>query len=291
MTADRVAVSSAPLPGERGFALIAAVASILVLSAFAVAVMAVTRREVVAGVSEVDRARASAAADAGVAIALARLGSDDLSGAWPLDARPHYVTFDGWKLDIRIFDERGKVPLNLLDEDQTTRLLERAGLSGHALEVARDSMLDWIDEDEDPRANGAEADYYQRLGIRPRNGYLRAVGELRRVRGFDARIVERIAPIATVDFGSGAFDTRFAQPGAIAVMLAGGDASPEAIDRAREAAGQVTALGFVGEKDRIGRPLSIVVTATAPDGAQHSKRCAFELTGARLRPYVVRYCG
>jgi general secretion pathway protein K len=276
--------------GERGFALVAAVASILVLSAFAVAVMAATRREVIAGVSEIDRARASAAVDAGMAIALSRLATDDLSGVWPFDSRLHTATFDAWRLDMRVADERGKVPLNLLDDGQVTRLLERAGLSGQALKIAHDSYLDWIDDDDDPGPDGAESDYYQHLGIRPRNGYMKTVGELRRVRGLDARTVERIATVGTVDFGSGAFDTRTAQPGAIGVMFDGGDANPEAIEAAREAAGQVTALGFVSQKDRIGRPLSITVTASAPDGARLSRRCLIELTGAHARPFVVRYC-
>ena len=290
MTTTRTDTGTDRRSGESGFALIAAVASILVLSAFALAVMATTRREVIAGVSEIDRTRASVAADAGMAIALSRLVSDDLSGVWTLDARPHTISFDEWRLEIRIVDERGKVPLNLLDDGQLTRLLERAGLSGQSLRTAHDSLLDWLDDDDEARPDGAESDYYKRLGIRPRNGYLHTVSELRRVRGFDARAVERIEPIATVDFGSGAFETRFAQPAAIGVMFDGGDTNPEAIERAREAAGQVTALGFVNEKGRAGRPLSIVVTASSPTGGRLTKRCVIELTGARPRPFIVRYC-
>lgn len=275
---------------EAGFALVAAVASILVFAALALAVMATTRRAVVAGVAEVTRARAAAAADAGLAIGLAQLASSDLRTGWTFDGRPHAVSFEGWRLQIQIVDERGKVPLNLLDDQQLNKLLEYAGLSGESLQTAKDSLLDWLDDDDDARAGGAEAEYYRRLGVRPRNGYLQTVSELRRVRGFDPAVVQRIAAIATVDFGAGSFDSRFAQPAAIRIMQPGGDLGTDEIERQREASGQVTALGFVGDQDRIGHPVSIVVTATGDAQATLTRHCVAELTGARQRPVVVRYC-
>ena len=44
-------------------------------------------------------------------------------------------------------------------------------LDAESAAIAADSLADWIDNDKSPRANGAEADYYQQLGIydAPRN--------------------------------------------------------------------------------------------------------------------------
>jgi len=57
-------------------------------------------------------------------------------------------------------------------------------LPGMTEEIA-DAILDWIDEDEDPRTFGAEADYYLSLPqpYKPRNGPLATVEELLLVKG------------------------------------------------------------------------------------------------------------
>jgi type II secretory pathway component PulK len=61
------------------------------------------------------------------------------------------------------------------------------------------SLLDWIDEDELPRAAGAEALWYENdARIRPRNGPIAAVAELRHVRGFEREVLDSLELIFTV---------------------------------------------------------------------------------------------
>jgi general secretion pathway protein K len=86
-------------------------------------------------------------------------------------------------------------------EDASSRLDLNAA-SAEALEsvIGSDSLveslLDWRDADELPRASGAEADWYRAHGRRtPRNGPLADVAELRLVRGFDSAEVERLRPL------------------------------------------------------------------------------------------------
>jgi len=57
-------------------------------------------------------------------------------------------------------------------------------LPGMTIDVA-DAILDWIDEDAEPRENGCEGEYYSGLtpGYAPRNGPLETVEELLLVRG------------------------------------------------------------------------------------------------------------
>ncbi len=76
------------------------------------------------------------------------------------------------------------------DDNQTTAaesLTSRTALMqlpGMTLELA-DAILDWIDEDDEPREFGAEIDYYsaQQPACRPRNGPLASLAELLMVRG------------------------------------------------------------------------------------------------------------
>lgn len=276
--------------GDAGFALVGAIASIVFFALLAAAILASTQRSLLAGTTEANAARASAAADAGLVFALDGLLTTNPALRTSIDGRHRSVAFDGALLDISIIDERGKVPLNLLDEETATALFEAAGLSGERLRIARDSILDWIDDDDEPRADGAEGGYYRSQNIDPRNGPLQTIEELGRIRGIDAAVVDRLGSLVTTDFGSGSFDPRFAQPLAIAIMSGTSTPTPEAIARSREIAGQVTALGFIDEAQMVGRPLTVTVRATIGRDAETVKQCIVELTGNRNRPYVVRNC-
>ncbi|WP_293880048.1 general secretion pathway protein GspK [Sphingomonas sp.] len=276
--------------GDNGYALVAAVASILFIGVMALGILALTRRVLVTGGADVDAARVSAAAEAGIALALRGLLSDNPGEAIAADGRHRQIMFDRAKLDISVTDERGKVPLNLVDETQLTSLLEYVGLSGEPLEIARDSFLDWIDDDDEVRANGAEADYYRVRGLRTRNAGFVTLGELARVRGFSPSTVQKIAAVATTDFGNGSFDTHVASAEAIRIMYPKGDAAIDEIISKREAQGQTTAFAFSDRTSWTGRPLTIIATASLASGASAQRRCTIELTGADRRPYVIRHC-
>lgn len=273
---------------EAGYALVAAVASILIFAGLALAQVTAMRAVVISGEAEVDAARAAAAVDAGIAIALGHLTTPDDRSRWTADGRVRRVAFEAARLHIRIDDERGKVPLNLIEEGEVTRMLESVGLKDQALRVARDSLLDWIDDDDEPRPDGAEADFYRPRGYEPRNTSLFTLGELARVRGFTPRLVARLAPFVTVHFSGGAFEQRYAQPLAMDIMLGRGTRGPEAIARARELAGQATALGFSDAAAMVGRPLALHIIAELPGGARAERLLIVELTGAAGRPYVIR---
>jgi type II secretory pathway component PulK len=96
-------------------------------------------------------------------------------------------------------DESARVNLNALTtmETQSKALgQETAGrdllmaLPGMTEEIA-DAILDWLDEDEEPREYGAEADYYASLSppYAPKNGQLETVEELLLVRGVTPQLL------------------------------------------------------------------------------------------------------
>jgi hypothetical protein len=271
--------------GEAGYALVAAVASVALFALMALAALHATRASVITASAEIDRAKLLAAADAGIALALDGLLAEDRTSRWSIDGRTRRVGFDGMTLQIVVQDERGKIPLNLMDEGQVRDMFERLGLTGERLDIVTDSFLDWRDEDEERRPNGAEAEDYAAAGIRPRNGALRSLGELAMIRGLDASLAKRLAPVATVHFGDGSFEPRFAQPFALEVM--GGGDGPAAIERARELAGQRPAIELGDDVPLTGRPLNILVDSVGPAGAHAHRSAIVELSGSALRPYVV----
>jgi general secretion pathway protein K len=273
---------------EAGYALVAAVASILLFSILALTVLQLSIARSDASRTELDRARVAAAADAGLVLAIKGLLADDVSGRWPIDGRPLTQRFGDATLTIRISDERGKVPINRLDDAQLDILLAVGGLSGQRRDIARDSLQDWVDDDEDARPDGAERDYYEKLGIVPRDGNLSSVEELARVRGWDRDVIARIRGIVSVDFGDGAFVADSAEPGALRVMTLTETDSPASIQRAREAAGQVTALTLPTARSLKQRPLLVTIEARLPDRGQLTRHAIVELTGERRRPYLVK---
>jgi general secretion pathway protein K len=203
-------------PGdERGFALVAALGALAAFAFIAFTVLAADRGNLAMIGAMKERARLSAAADAGLALGIAGVAG----GRWPIDGSRRRIAFDGMTLVIGIEDERGKIRLNDLDEAEARRMFEAAGAQGGDLDMLVDAFLDWRDPDDDARAEGAEAADYPPGSPPPRNGALRSVSELGSIRGMTPALLGRIAPAATVYFGeSGGFSPATASPFARAVM-------------------------------------------------------------------------
>ena len=103
---------------------------------------------------------------------------------------------DGYYSDLRygMENESAKLNLNVLleDDDEETdtardRLLAVPGIDS---EIA-DSILDWLDEDDDEREYGAERSHYQDLPVEyePRNGQFTGLDELLMIKGVTAELL------------------------------------------------------------------------------------------------------
>jgi general secretion pathway protein K len=275
-------------PVANGYAMVAAVGAIAVFALFALQMVHHTRSDIEALRAHIDQAQMAAAADAGIAIALSGLLADDRTSRWSIDGRTRSVEFEDAVLRIRVEDERGKVPLTRLDEEFVAAMTTYLALDDERARVVGDSLLDWVDDDDEPRPFGAETGHYRRFGVRPRNGPPLSIDELVLIRGFDRALVERLRPFVTVDFGGGdMFDAQQAHPAAIAIMQGGGIATPASISRQRELAGQRTAVELAAPTNLAGRALAISVEAYRA-GARAERRVVVELTGSLARPYVVR---
>lgn len=273
-----------PQNGERGYALVAAVLSIAVFAALALMILQATRGTLITAVAEVDRARLTAAADAGIAIALQELMQDEPVRQGPIDGTIRERRYNGYRLAIAVEDERGKIALNAINQRQAERMFLAFGLRGTALETAVDSFLDWRDRDDEPRLNGAESETYARRGLRARNGDLRTTGELALINGVGREIAARIMPIATVDLGiNREFDPRNATP--IARDVAAADVASFGADYGGVA--PIDAKPVNSFDTLIGRPMTIRVDAYDPLGGHARRRVVIELIN-ETPGYVVR---
>lgn len=278
---------TAPRASEEGYALVTAVLAMAVLSLAALTLTTASRGITSAAAAGIEQARLGAAADAGTMTAIhgLALGRDQ---RWSIDGRQRVLRFDGVDLFVRVEDERGKIPLNQITDEQVRTMFEALGLAGAELDVAVDSLLDWRDDDDEVRPSGAEAPYYAELGRRPRNGQMRSIDELVLIRGISPALAARLRPVATVYSNErDGFDDRYADPLALAAMNGSGVDTPAVIDRERERAGERPAIELNSDETLVGRPLMIRVVAR--DGSAATQRATvIELTGSSDRPYVIR---
>lgn len=275
---------------ERGYAMIAAVIGVAAFGFIAFELLAQDRGVLAEVRGEEEQAQLIAACNAGLYMAISGLATSDLTQRWGIDGRARVVQFGATSLVVTVEDERGKIPLNGIIEEEVRDLFAGAGVTDpQQLNTLADSFEDWEDSDNSPRPSGAEAPAYASLGYKPRNAGFRTVGELRMIKGMTSDLYARIEPSLTTFFGeSGGFSESTAQPLALQVLGELEPGSPELIERQRELAGQVPIPGSLTKVSLIGRTLTVRVEAHR--GATYLKRTAIiELTGNAVTPYWLRY--
>ena len=187
-------------PRERGVALFAAVSALAVLSVVAVSLARTTLVDQRLAGNALAALQADALARSGVAVAAALVGEsggapDSLRSPWAQSAGRQPLGA-GW-VEVRVEDEARRLDLTAPElADTLPRLLAALGLDPGLA----DALADWTDDDRVSRPRGAEREWY--LGLKepylPADRPLRSVGELVRIRGFDAGSVARLRPFVTV---------------------------------------------------------------------------------------------
>ena len=92
----------------------------------------------------------------------------------------------------QITDENGKTNVNQAPREVLIKILAASGMEiGAEQDTIADSILDWIDEDEEHRLNGAESDYYQSQNqpYKAKNGPFDSLDELLRIKGMTREIL------------------------------------------------------------------------------------------------------
>jgi len=130
--------------------------------------------------------------------------NDTLDDLW---AQVIPATLGDGDVRVAIEDEERKIDLNKImrpngnqpEERRLAvfqRLLDTLGID----RAVADAVVDWLDNDENPRVGGAESSHY--LGLpnpyRAKNDLFDTTGELRLVRGVTGEIFEKLLPFVTV---------------------------------------------------------------------------------------------
>lgn len=274
---------------DRGFALIAVLLVVAALAGLAFDVLLQNRTAIVEAQAEVDRAHLENAASSATALALVGL-SQPQAARWPIDGSPRTLAVDGADVTVAIEDERGKIPLNVLSEQEVRRMFEGAGARGRVLDTLTDSFLDWRDDDDQRRPFGAESADYAPLGYRSRDGDVTAMGELARVRGMTPALLARLAPATTLWFGeSGGFAGATAGPLARMVMSPGPEegGNPSA-DVAQPVFVRASAVRRDLDDNLRGRRLTIRVLAHDARGGVLHRATVIEFTANPRDPIWIR---
>jgi len=232
--------------GERGFALLGVMRVVALLTVVVLELTVALRLEASAGRSFRDDLLASHLAEAAVQQALGEVLSQapiqavDETGALvfyrivpgstmpqrlPSLPRDRVVLGPG-EFSYRLTDEEGRLDLNTASPGRVGRLLQALGLDRRARDVVVDSLQDWKDADELPRANGAESeDYYLKRPVpyHARNARLQDLAELLQIRGITREVylggLEQpgLAEVATV-FGRDAVNVNTAPAPVLAAL-------------------------------------------------------------------------
>jgi general secretion pathway protein K len=154
---------------------------------------------------------------------------DTLDEVWSRAALP--ITLGDGEVRVTIEDEERKIDLNRLmlpngnapDDRRLAvfqRLLDILGID----RTVADAVVDWLDNDENPRIGGAESPYYLALPnpYRAKNDLFDTIGELRLVRGVTGEVFEKLTPFVTVS-SSGMVNLNTAPKEVLMSLSAGAD--------------------------------------------------------------------
>ncbi len=260
----------------RGAALVLVLWLVALLTATIGAFALSARVEYMQGRVTADLGAGQEIAHAGVDYALSRLRATPTQPAWQADGRRYRWQFDGRTVDLRLFDEAGKVDLNQSDRPLLEGLLRALEVEPSRAALVAGAIIDWRDADDlrQPGGGAESADYAAAGYPYPaKNARFESIGELQRLIGMDAALYERMAPLVTV-FGRARPDSRLAQAPVLTAL--GLDAALVIAAREREgpegggAVGGGSGIYSVDSRVQMGDERVAVlrtVVRLAPDGA------------------------
>jgi general secretion pathway protein K len=275
-------------PEDGGYALLAAILAVMAFAYMAYEVLAADRGAIAAVSGRLTQARLTAAADAGMAMAVHGLAADDLNARWSNDGRTRQLEFDGIDLTISVEDERGKAPLSGMDNTQARALFAGAGATGDQLDHLVAEFRDW---QSDPAAGVDMSGLVLPTpdGRPVRHGPFRTVDEMASLQDMTPQIFARVAPVTTAFFEeTGGFDVDHAAPLAKSAMSAVTVESPDESGSETQTADDQPAEELQS-RSLVGDPMTIRVVARDRSGGRAERMEIVELTGDPTTPFWVRY--
>lgn len=189
---------------KRGLALIMVLWILTVLSVLALSFAFMARTEVYSTITFRNGIESKLLAEAGIERGIVELfyrsanknqtSAIEGSEIVRIDGRYNEGEFGEDKYSFSIADESGKININALTDANAivlNNLMVNLGIPGETANIIVDSILDWKDEDNLRRLNGAEDSYYESLPVpyKAKNGNLDTLEELLLIRGVTPEIL------------------------------------------------------------------------------------------------------
>jgi general secretion pathway protein K len=139
-------------------------------------------------------------AEAGIHLTAVAMRDPDELTRMVADGRIYQQTLDGVLLEIRVTDERGKLDINAADEQTLSTLFFNNGMEQGESELLAAAVMDWKDQDDMERVNGAELDAYLAAGLElgPANRPFTMIDELLQVLGMSYPLYQKIQAGITI---------------------------------------------------------------------------------------------
>lgn len=176
------------------------------------------------------RARAEAAADAGLHRAVFEAFRPITDPRrWKHDGSQHAFRLGDALITVSVLDESAKIDINESSPVLLKGLLQSVGVAEPEADKLVDAIQDWRDPDSLSRPAGAEEEAYKSAGLsqRPANAPFQTLDELRLVMGITADLYRRIEPMITLYSRQSGINVTIASR---EVLLAIPGVAPEKID-------------------------------------------------------------
>ena len=288
--------NSCPINSQHGIALVLVLWALLLLTIVTGSFALMARMDRLEAHTLLSGTQARLSAQAAINLAVLALRDPDDETRMLADGRVYQTEIDGVLVEVSAIDERGKLDINATDESILVNLFTGNGLELDAAEILAAAVMDWRDEDELERVNGAEEDAYLAAGLEvgPANRPFMMTEELLQVIGMGYEFYRRLEPAITVFSRSSEPDPAFAP---VEALMALPDITyEEAVNFVQERNSQLpgeslgTELpnGVVVMVQGRGVTYSIEARATMPNGVWEQLQATIRLGGNRSgSPYRV----
>ncbi len=284
------------LKSQRGIALVLVLWVLLLLTIITGSFALMARMDTLEANSLLSGTQARLSAEAAINLAVLALRDPDEEARMRADGRVYSQMLDGIVVEVSAIDERGKLDINASNELTLVTLFTGHGMELTDAEFLAAAVMDWRDEDELERVNGAEEDAYGAAGLQvgPANRPFMMTEELSQVIGMPFELFRRLEPGITVFSRAGSPDPAFAP---VEALMALPDITyDEAVNFVKERNSQLpgeslgTELpnGIVVMEQGRGVTYSIQARATMPNGVWEKLEATIRLGGNRNgNPYRV----
>ena len=268
---------------DQGFALVLIILVTALLALFAIGLSVALRSHLRLTASTVRTAKAEAAADAGVNLAVLSLVAGSHAREerrFPVNGQASSCALGtGTVLTLRIQDASGRVSLNLATDRLLMALFIGVGASLDDASRAADLIIDYRDADNNRRPNGAEASEYEAAGRPgPKNGPFDTVEELGRVLGLDGALRAAATPYLTVHSQTAGVDARTISIELRQILLRGTEQLPSRSSATGNAVSGLPTEFLTGSPERV---FHVESESLLADGTVFVRQAVVELQSTR----------